>query len=120
MANGTTRFTNNYDSYFCAIPNTISENGNSSLHSPANSVIEITNEMPRRWGRLSAPHPLPAIDSPLAAKAIEHGLTLAMRNTRGPPATATHELGKSHLARTLHRDFLKEGCMDFKSSWQQR
>lgn len=48
----------------------------------ANCTIAITVEIAERWGELSASRPLPVIDSLLAATAIEHGLTLATRNTK--------------------------------------
>ena len=48
----------------------------------ANCTIAITNEIAGLWGALSALRPLPVIDSLLAATAIEHGLTLATRNTK--------------------------------------
>ena len=48
----------------------------------ANCTIAITNEIAGRWGTLSALRPLPVIDCLLAATAIEHGLTLATRNTK--------------------------------------
>lgn len=48
----------------------------------ANCTISVTNEIAGRWGELSALRPLPVIDSLLAATAIEHGLTLATRNTK--------------------------------------
>ena len=32
------------------------------------------------WGRLNSPHPLPVIDSLLAATAITHGMVVASRN----------------------------------------
>jgi predicted nucleic acid-binding protein len=48
----------------------------------ANCTIAITAEIAGRWGELSALRPLPVIDSLLAATALEHGLTLATRNTK--------------------------------------
>ena len=48
----------------------------------ANCTIAITAEIAERWGELSALRPLPVIDSLLAATALEHGLTLATRNTK--------------------------------------
>ena len=47
-----------------------------------NCTIAITTEIAERWGELSALRPLPVIDSLLAATALEHGLTLATRNTK--------------------------------------
>ena len=53
------------------------------LHSDyANCTIAITAEISKRWGELSAHRPLPVIDSLLAATALEHGFTLATRNTK--------------------------------------
>jgi predicted nucleic acid-binding protein len=48
----------------------------------ANCTIAITAEIGERWGKLLAIRPLPLIDSLLAATALEHGLTLATRNTK--------------------------------------
>ncbi len=48
----------------------------------ANCTIAITAEVAGRWGELSALRPLPVVDSLLAATALEHGLTLATRNTK--------------------------------------
>ena len=48
----------------------------------AHCTIAITAEIAERWGELSALRPLPVIDSLLAATALEHGLTLATRNTK--------------------------------------
>ena len=48
----------------------------------SNCTIAITSEIAGRWGELSALRPRPVIDSLLAATAIEHGLTLATRNTK--------------------------------------
>jgi predicted nucleic acid-binding protein len=47
-----------------------------------NCTIAITTEIAERWGELSALRQLPVIDSLLAATALEHGLTLATRNTK--------------------------------------
>jgi hypothetical protein len=47
-----------------------------------NCTIAITTEIAGHWGELSALRPLPVIDSLLAATALEHGLTLATRNTK--------------------------------------
>lgn len=48
----------------------------------SNCTIAITSEIAGRWGELSALRPWSVIDSLLAATAIEHGLTLATRNTK--------------------------------------
>ncbi len=47
-------------------------------------VLAITMEVADRWGRVvaSAGRPLPAIDSLLAATALEHDLVVVTRNTR--------------------------------------
>ena len=59
------------------------ENWLQKLHSDyANCTIAITTEISKRWGELSAHRPLPVIDSLLAATALEHGFTLATRNTK--------------------------------------
>jgi predicted nucleic acid-binding protein len=47
-----------------------------------NCTIAITTEIAGHWGELSALRPLPVIDSLFAATALEHGLTLATRNTK--------------------------------------
>ena len=44
-------------------------------------ILPITPEIAETWGRLCARRPLPAIDSLLAATAIEFSLTIATRNT---------------------------------------
>ena len=48
----------------------------------SNCTIAITSEIAGRGGELSALRPWSVIDSLLAATAIEHGLTLATRNTK--------------------------------------
>ncbi len=47
-----------------------------------NRVLEIDVKVAVRWGRLvgSLPDPLPAIDSLIAATALEHSLTVVSRN----------------------------------------
>lgn len=47
-------------------------------------ILEVSAAVADRWGRLvaNARRPLPAIDSLLAATAIEHDLALVTRNTR--------------------------------------
>ena len=49
----------------------------------AGRLLAVDERVALRWGRLlaEAGRPLPAIDSLLAATALEHGLTLATRNT---------------------------------------
>lgn len=51
----------------------------------AGRVLEIDNAVADRWGRLvaQAGRPLPAIDSLLAATAVQHGLVFVTRNVRG-------------------------------------
>ena len=44
-------------------------------------ILPITAPIADRWGRITVPNPLPAVDGFLAATAIEHDLTLATRNT---------------------------------------
>jgi hypothetical protein len=48
----------------------------------ANCMVGVTREIAERWGQLSSLRPLPVIDALLAATALEHGLTLATRNTK--------------------------------------
>jgi toxin FitB len=45
-------------------------------------VLLVTPDIADRWGRLNVPHPLPVIDSLLAATALEYGLTLVTRNIK--------------------------------------
>jgi toxin FitB len=47
-------------------------------------LLPVDERVAVRWGRLQAQvgQPLPAIDSLIAATALEHGLTLATRNTQ--------------------------------------
>jgi len=47
----------------------------------AQDVLPISPEIADRWGRLMAGRTLPVIDSLIAATALEHGLTVATRNT---------------------------------------
>ncbi|MDE1953599.1 MAG: type II toxin-antitoxin system VapC family toxin [Betaproteobacteria bacterium] len=50
----------------------------------ANRLLPVDAKVADRWGKLlaQAGHPLPAIDSLLAATALSHGLTLVTRNVR--------------------------------------
>jgi predicted nucleic acid-binding protein len=45
-------------------------------------MVGVTREIAERWGQLPSLRPLPVIDALLAATALEHGLTLATRNTK--------------------------------------
>jgi predicted nucleic acid-binding protein len=47
-------------------------------------LLPVDTQVADRWGRLlaSATRPLPAIDSLLAATALQHNLTMVSRNTR--------------------------------------
>jgi toxin FitB len=45
-------------------------------------VLLVTPDIADRLGRLNVPHPLPVIDSLLAATALEYGLTLVTRNIK--------------------------------------
>ncbi len=49
----------------------------------AGRLLPVDERVAVCWGRLQAQagHPLPAVDSLIAATALEHGLTLATRNT---------------------------------------
>lgn len=49
----------------------------------AGRLLPVDERVAVGWGRMQAQagHPLPAIDSLIAATALEHGLTLATRNT---------------------------------------
>jgi predicted nucleic acid-binding protein len=44
-------------------------------------VLPVSTAVAEAWGRLSAPKPLPAVDSLLAATALVHGLILVTRDT---------------------------------------
>jgi hypothetical protein len=45
-------------------------------------VLPVDVRIAERWGRLSVPNPLPAVDGLLAATALVHGLTVVTRNLR--------------------------------------
>ena len=46
----------------------------------AERILPVTGNIADRWGRINSPDPLPAIDSLLAATALEHNLVLVTRN----------------------------------------
>lgn len=46
----------------------------------AERILPVTSNIADRWGRINSPDPLPAIDSLLAATALEHNLVLVTRN----------------------------------------
>lgn len=50
-------------------------------------ILQIDLAIAHRWGLLNCRNPLPYIDGFLAATAIEHGLTLATRNTKDIQST---------------------------------
>lgn len=52
------------------------------LESFADRILPVTTEIAQRWGRLSAPNPVPIIDGLLAATAQIHGHVLVTRNTK--------------------------------------
>jgi hypothetical protein len=45
-------------------------------------ILPISTVIAERWARLNVPDPLPAIDSLIAATALEHDLTVVSRNLR--------------------------------------
>ena len=45
-------------------------------------VLPVTAAVADRWGALNSVRPMPAVDSLLAATALEHGLTVSTRNTK--------------------------------------
>jgi len=45
-------------------------------------ILEITENIAQRWGRINSPDAFPVIDGLLAATALDHGLTLVTRNVR--------------------------------------
>jgi toxin FitB len=53
----------------------------------ADRLLPVTVRVAERWGRLNAAQPLPVIDGLLAATAIDYGLTLVTRDTRGVGST---------------------------------
>lgn len=55
-------------------------------------IAPVTTETADRWGRLTAPRPLPVIDSLLAATALTHGWTLVSRNERDLATTGVSVL----------------------------
>ncbi len=48
----------------------------------ADRVLDVDAAVADRWGALSVPNPVPAVDGLLAATALEHGLVLVTRNVR--------------------------------------
>jgi predicted nucleic acid-binding protein len=48
----------------------------------ADRALPITKSVSAEWGRRPADHPMPVIDSLIAATARAHGLTVATRNVR--------------------------------------
>jgi toxin FitB len=48
----------------------------------ADRILAISRDVAERWGRLSSPDSLPAVDGLLAATALVHGHTLVTRNTK--------------------------------------
>jgi toxin FitB len=48
----------------------------------AERVLDIDTAVAETWGRISAAHPLPAVDGLLAATALIHGLVVVSRDTR--------------------------------------
>lgn len=48
----------------------------------AERIVPITVEDADEWGRMTAPDPLPAVDSLMAAQAKSRGMTLVTNNTR--------------------------------------
>jgi predicted nucleic acid-binding protein len=46
----------------------------------AGRILPVTLDVAEVWGRLSAPHLLPAVDGLLAATAVVHRLTVVTRN----------------------------------------
>jgi hypothetical protein len=53
----------------------------------ADRVLTVDAAVAGRWGELSAGRGLPAIDTLIAATALQHGLTLVTRNARDVAAT---------------------------------
>jgi len=53
----------------------------------ATRTLPVDRAVADRWGRLSAPRPMPDADGLLAATATVHGLTLVTRNVRDFAAT---------------------------------
>ena len=53
----------------------------------AERVLPVDAEVADRWGRLTVPNPIPAIDGLLAATALAHDLALVTRNARDVEAT---------------------------------
>lgn len=45
-------------------------------------ILPVTAEIATRWGEINSARAFPAVDSLLAATAIEHGLTVATRNEK--------------------------------------
>ena len=52
----------------------------STISDYADRLLPITVEICERWALLSVPDPMPVVDGPLAATAIEHDLTLVTRS----------------------------------------
>lgn len=58
----------------------------------AGHVLPISTEIADRWGRLNVPDSLPAVDSLLAATALEHDLVLVTRNVADVAGTGVATL----------------------------
>jgi predicted nucleic acid-binding protein len=61
------------------------------------SILSITPEITEAWGRLCARRLLPAIDSRLAATALELGLTVVTRNTADFKGTDVKTVNPFHF-----------------------
>lgn len=48
----------------------------------SNRILYVTPQIAMKWGEITAPNPLPVVDSLLAATAIIHNLTLVTRNIK--------------------------------------
>lgn len=58
----------------------------------ADRVLPVDERVADRWGALSVPDPLPAVDGLLAATALVHDLTLVTRNVRDVTRTGVRLL----------------------------
>jgi hypothetical protein len=58
-----------------------------TLESFSDHILPVEATIADRWGRLNVPDPVSTVDGLLAATAIEHSMTLVMRNTKDVAAT---------------------------------
>jgi toxin FitB len=63
----------------------------------AGRMLTVDRTIAEEWGRISAPDPLPTVDSLLAATAIVHDMTLVTRDARVPASCGVRVLNPFDL-----------------------